>query len=120
MHNKLLLLIYSSLFVFVLLVISCIFIKFDYSQLCPVLSSDSSYTIVLNKKENKFVKKHNIKKITSEIDNKLLTFNLYYNTYTQDNYCYWLNPTSDSFVLEQGNYNFCFNFGKINFISYIF
>ncbi|MDE6476855.1 MAG: hypothetical protein K2L48_01445 [Mycoplasmoidaceae bacterium] len=71
MHNKLLTTIFSAIGVFILLIISCIFIKFDYSQICSFISSDGSYSIIVNEKIHKYIKKNTIKKITTEIDERI-------------------------------------------------
>lgn len=120
MYNKLLSSILTTILIALVLLISSIFIKFDYSQVCSLISNNGSYSIAVNKKVNNFIKKNNIKKIYTEIDNRNWTFNLYYNSFVDSNFYYWANPTLDSFSLEQGTYSLSFNFGKINFISYIF
>ncbi len=120
MHNKLLTGIFSAIGVFVLLIVSCIFIKFDFSQICSFISSDGSYSIIVNTKIHNYIKKNNIKKIMTEINERVWTFNIYFKTNISSEYSYWTNPTLDSFNLSDGNYTFSFDFGKINFLSYLF
>lgn len=103
----------------VLLIVSSLCVKFDFTQMCVTTSKDNSYMIAVNEQIHNYVNHHHIEKIKSNEENRTNYFYLYYQSKTNDTYLYWLNPTSASFSLDEGTYNLVFDFGKINFISYV-
>ncbi len=120
MKSKLILVKLSFIVTLFILIISCIFIKFDFSQLCGFVSKDDQYQIVVDYKTNQYIKKNDVKKIKSEINERHYTFYIYFNSRMDDSFVYWANCTTDSFYLDIGNYNYPIEFGKINFLSYMF
>ncbi len=120
MKSKLIWVKLSLIVTLFILIISCIFIKLDFSQLCGFVSKDDQYQIVVDYKTNQYIKKNDVKKIKSEINERNYTFYIYFSSRIDDSFVYWANCTTDSFHLDTGNYNYPIEFGKINFLWYMF
>ncbi len=120
MKTKLVWIQWSFVITFFIFIISCIFIKFDFSQLCTFISKDDQYQVIVNNKTNQYIKKNNIRKVKTEINEQKYTFYIYFNSMIDDSYIYWANCTAASFYLDFGNYNCSIELGKINFLSYMF